>query len=404
MKGKRIQGLRLGLLFMALLILDTLAGVEVDIFIPSFPELQAHFGLTPFWVQLTLSLNFIAYALSTLCMGVLGDRLCRRKVILGSLVIFNIGSALCVFAPTFACMLVGRVLQGAGVAGCATLAFVIITDEFPAEKQPGLLGVFNGIMNLSVAVAPIFGAYVNLYFGWRANFIVLLGLGLLGFVASWIFVPRSKAVTEPLPLGLHVYTPVLRSKTYIRLMIAVGIANCGYWIFVGMAPILYMDGLGVPLREFGFYQGAIVLPFAVVSLLSPKLMKCMGPLCSYRLGMVLIGVGMFGMLALLVTGCSSPKAITAAMVIVSIGMVFPMNFLYPAALFAVEGAKSRAAAALNAFRLVFTAVALEIVSYLYTGSYAPLGIAVLGCLVIFMALVITYRPVIIQAEGAQMGH
>ena len=85
-------------------------------------------------------------------------------------------------------------------------------------------------------------------------------------------------------------------------------------------------------------------------------------------------------------------------------MVFPMNFLYPAALFAVEGAKSRAAAALNSFRLVFTAMALEVVSYLYTGSYEPLGIAVLGCLVIFMALAITYKPVIIQSEGAQMGH
>ncbi|OYV45433.1 MAG: hypothetical protein B7X06_04540, partial [Verrucomicrobia bacterium 21-51-4] len=309
-------------------------------------------------VQLTLSLNFVAYAFSSLFMGVLGDRLCRRNVILGSLVLFNVGSLLCVFAPSFAFMLIGRVFQGAGIAGCATLGFVVITDEFPVEKQPGLLGVFNGITTMSMAAAPVIGSYVNLWCGWRANFVVLLVLGLVGLVASCMFLPRSKAVMEPLPISLHIYTPLLRSKTYMRLMAAVVMICCSYWIFIGMAPILYMDGLGVPLHEFGFYQGAIVLPFALVSLLSPKLMAWMGYVRSYRVGLGFVMLGMVSMLVLILTGYSSPKAITATMMVVAMGLVFPINLLYPAALFAVEGAKGRAAAALNAVRLVYTAIAL----------------------------------------------
>lgn len=404
MKTGRTESARLAVLFMTLVVLNTLAGVEVDIFIPSFPQLQAHFGLTPFWVQFTLSLNFVAYALSSLFMGVLGDRLCRRKVILISLVLFNVGSVLCVFTPSFVFMLLGRVLQGAGIAGCSTLGFVVITDEFPAEKQPGLLGIFNGITTISMAAAPVIGSYVNLCFGWRANFTVLLGLGLVGLLASWIFLPRSKAVMEPLPISWHIYTPLLRSKPYMRLMIAVVMICCAYWIFIGMAPILYMDGLGVPLREFGFYQGAIVLPFAIVSLLSPKLMAWMGHQRSYRVGLILVILGMLCMIALLVTGYSNPKAITATMMIVAMGLVFPINLLYPASLFIVEGAKGRAAAALNAVRLVYTAVALEAVSYVYDGSYTPLGITIVASLAIFLALVITYKPMPLGAEGAQMGH
>jgi len=41
------------------ILMDLLAGTEFDLFVPSFPELQDHFHLTPVWVEALLSINFI---------------------------------------------------------------------------------------------------------------------------------------------------------------------------------------------------------------------------------------------------------------------------------------------------------------------------------------------------------
>src|SRR5690349_5557818 len=101
--------------FITILLIEILAGSEVDLFIPSFPELQKVFELSPVMVQLTLSVNFIAYCLCSLFTGTMGDRYNRRHVMLAGLLIFVIGSFFCMTATHFALLLVGRFLQGAGI-------------------------------------------------------------------------------------------------------------------------------------------------------------------------------------------------------------------------------------------------------------------------------------------------
>jgi DHA1 family bicyclomycin/chloramphenicol resistance-like MFS transporter len=49
-------------LFFTVLVISLLCGAEVDLFIPSFPEIRKVFELSPFQVQLTLSANFLAYS------------------------------------------------------------------------------------------------------------------------------------------------------------------------------------------------------------------------------------------------------------------------------------------------------------------------------------------------------
>jgi DHA1 family bicyclomycin/chloramphenicol resistance-like MFS transporter len=70
------------MLFVAVAVIFFLAGMEVDIFIPSYPELQQQFGLSPAKVQLCLSLNFVTYCFGSLYAGALGDRYGLRKIIL----------------------------------------------------------------------------------------------------------------------------------------------------------------------------------------------------------------------------------------------------------------------------------------------------------------------------------
>lgn len=367
--------------FITVLIICILAGVEVDLFIPSFPELQRVFALTPFMVQCTLSLNFIAYCLCCLFIGALADRFNRRNVLLISLIVFVIGSICCVTAQHFSMLLIGRFLQGAGMAGPAVLAFVIISDDYPIEKQPAMLGTLNGIITIAMAFAPVVGSYVNMCFDWHGNFVVLLGLGLVSLIAGFFAIP-SKPGNPATSLSLKTYLLLFKSKSFISHVLAVCLLCTAYWVFIGMAPILYMEDLGVPLAHFGYYQGAIAGSFSIVSLISSLLLNQYTEKKCFYVGTAICTISAIIVLIIVIRGLQSPLLLTGAMLLLAVGIVFPVNILYPHSLECVANAKSRASAIVISVRLIMTAGGLGIVSYLYKGTFFPIGILIFVTLVL----------------------
>ncbi len=360
----------------AIIFIQMLVGVEIDLFTPSFPELQSVFQLTPVMVQLMLSINFIAYCIACLFAGALGDRFNRRTVMLVSLGIFVVGSLLCVTAHQYSYLILGRFLQGIGIAAPCTLSFVIITDEYPLEKQPGLMGTLNGIVTMAMACAPILGSYVALFTSWRGNFLILLALGLICLALSWFAIP-SRQGSPTVSLSPKAYWPFLRSASVRTYLAAVCLLCVPYWLFIGMSPLLYMQDLGVPLQQFGFYQGAIALVFASVSIVSPVILRHFGSARCFYAGIAICALTAVLICGLLLYRIQDPLLITIMMLIFAVGAVFPINILYPYSLDLIPGGKGRIAALHQSSRLILTALLLEMTSYFYQGNFMAIGLGMI---------------------------
>ena len=382
--------------FFTLIFVCMLAGAELDLFIPSFPELQKVFGLTPFMVQWTLSVNFCAYCASSLVVGALGDRFGCRPVLLWGLVVFIGGSILCTFPPNYAVLILGRFLQGVGTAAPAVLAYVVIAEDYPPEKQPHLFGLVNGVVTIAVAFAPVVGSYINLFFNWRGNFLALLIFGVVGLLLCYVYIPFKEPVgkesSRSRVFSLAAYVPLLRSKEFMTYVCGICFLIAPYWVFTGMAPLLYMEALHVPLAHFGFYQGTLAGAFAIVSLTSGFLLRAIGHEKSFYLGW---GLALLGTLGVLVVGwcdSGSPLLITAVFIPLSIGVVFPVNMLYPRAL-AVHGEdRGKGMAILLAARLILSSLGLQVVSFFYQGTLWPIALATtFGALISAVAIVILLR-------------
>ena len=67
--------------FLSLCLMSVLTGMEMDVFTPSFPEIMKTFSISIEQAQLTLSLNFVAYALSTLWVGPLAERFSSKNIL-----------------------------------------------------------------------------------------------------------------------------------------------------------------------------------------------------------------------------------------------------------------------------------------------------------------------------------
>jgi DHA1 family bicyclomycin/chloramphenicol resistance-like MFS transporter len=369
------------LLFFTILLIEILSGIEVDIFIPSFPELQRIFHLSPFLVQFMLSANLVAYCICSIFAGALGDRYNRRHVMLISLCLFFMGSILCVSAHTYPMLLMGRVLQGIGMAGPAVLAYPIISDHYPIEKQAAMMGILNGAITLAMAFAPVIGSYINFYFHWQGNFFILLLCSIICLVMGYFFIPHHTG-DKTVSLSPTTYGPLLRSAKFNTFLAAVCFLIVPFWVFIGMAPILYMGNLGVTLKAFGYYQGAISAVFSIICFLSPFMLSRFGKKQCLYAGMALSLFSVLCMLVLIFLHHPHAWLITAVAMCMAAGAVFPVNILFPLSLTVLENSKSRATALLMAMRLLFTAVVLSIVSYFYTGTFTVIALSMIILLVL----------------------
>jgi len=365
--------------------MDLLTGMEFDLFVPSFPELQDHFQLSAFSVELSLSVNFIGYCISLFVVGELADRYGRKPIILLGLLIFIFGSVLCLFPLPYYFILAGRFLQGIGIAAPSILSFLIIADLYPIKKQQFLMTILNASMNTAVAFAPVIGSYITKYFHWHGNFIMLLLIGLITFVMTLCFIPNVQLIHKKSIENLLGYKAIFKSNVVVILMVYFMIMYVPYWIFVGMSPLLYMKDLGIHLTHFGYYQGSLALTFALGSLLfgfiihrydHKKMLKLANQIFIFSFLCIMLVAFQYD---------SNPLFITLAFIPFVIGQIIPSNILYPLYLNLMPESKGRLTALIQGGRLVFASIGLQVAGYFYQGSFFNIGIMISS--VIFVGII-----------------
>jgi DHA1 family bicyclomycin/chloramphenicol resistance-like MFS transporter len=366
-----------------------LTGAEVDLFVPSFPQLQQIFNLTPFMVELTLGVNLVAHCITAFIAGNLGDKYGRKPVIITGLIIFIIGSILCVFAPYYWVLLLGRALQGIGISGPAVLTYVLISDKYAVKKMQHLMGMVNASVTIAMASAPVVGSYVNLFFNWQGNFVILLIFGIISLLLVIFFIPKNNHAKQSIKISLKEYLPIFKSKKATLYLISICFAMQSYWIFIGMSPILYMEDLGVSLKEFGLYQGAIAAVFAIGSLTSSYFIKRFGQYKCMIVAKYLVIIFFSFTLGLVIFNIKNPIFITISMLFQAIGMVYPINILWPLAVNSVKDAKGRIGALLVSFRLIISSIAISIASYYYNGTFLTIGSTI--CITLIISSIACYK-------------
>jgi DHA1 family tetracycline resistance protein-like MFS transporter len=122
-------------------------------------------------------------------MGGLSDRFGRRPVILLSVLGLGIDYLFLYFAPTYAWLVVGRLI--AGIAGASfTPASAYISDISTPEKRAQNFGMIGAAFGLGFILGPVIGG-IFAQFGTRVPFLVASGFSLLNFLIALFFLPES---------------------------------------------------------------------------------------------------------------------------------------------------------------------------------------------------------------------
>ncbi|AZQ34311.1 DHA2 family efflux MFS transporter permease subunit [Streptomyces cyaneochromogenes] len=124
--------------------------------------------------------------------GLLGDRLGRKKVLLGGLAVFGIGSALAAFSGSPGELIAFRAVMGLGAAFVMPATLAVLMNVFERDEQPKAIGIWAGGVGLAIAIGPITGGLLLDHFWWGSVFLINVPIVLIAVALMVWLVPDSR--------------------------------------------------------------------------------------------------------------------------------------------------------------------------------------------------------------------
>ena len=134
-----------------------MAVLGVSSITPAFPDIAREFNITSQQVGLLITFFTLPGVVLTPILGVLADRLGRKKVLIPSLFLFGIAGFLCAFARDFHLLLLLRLLQGIGAASLGSLNVTLVGDFFEGRQRAAAMGYNASILSIGTAAYPALG-------------------------------------------------------------------------------------------------------------------------------------------------------------------------------------------------------------------------------------------------------
>ncbi|MBN1285705.1 MAG: MFS transporter [Anaerolineae bacterium] len=157
-------------------LMSTLDGGIVNIALPTLEkQLNTDFP-TVQWITISYLLVITATMLGA---ARLGDMYDKKKLYMGGLVLFTVGSFLCSQSPDVYWLIGFRAVQGLGAVLMTALGNAIITEVFPASERGRALGMMGSVVSVGIALGPTVGGVLIGRFGWHSIFLVNLPVGVV---------------------------------------------------------------------------------------------------------------------------------------------------------------------------------------------------------------------------------
>lgn len=224
-------------------------------------------GDDTFRVGLAMGIYGLTQALLQIPLGMASDRFGRKRVIVGGLVLFAVGSVIAAMATTLDVLTLGRAIQGAGAISAAITALLAdSTRDEVRTKAMALVGISIALMfALSLVGAPLLAARIGLS-GLLGLTAVLAVLGIA--LVVWV-VPDEPLRTHSGPAAP--LTVVLRHPGLLRLNLGVFVLHAVQLAMWMAVPALLVQSGLAPAQHWTVYLLALVGSFMVMGAVLFKL-------------------------------------------------------------------------------------------------------------------------------------
>src|SRR5690606_1958498 len=199
-----------------------------------------------------------------------------RNLFFVAMGLFAAGTIICAFAPGFAVLMIGRIVQAAGAGIMMQLTQTVLFIVFPVEKRGQAMGLFGLIISFAPAIGPTLSGWIVGQYPWRALFYIVIPIALLDLLLAYFFLKNVTKQTYPtldlLSIGLSTmgFGGILYGFSSAGSL-GWGSPAVGVSIVVGLVSLLFFIRrqfrLDQPILEFRVFSYSIFTLSTILSVI-----------------------------------------------------------------------------------------------------------------------------------------
>ncbi|MDE6278658.1 MAG: Bcr/CflA family efflux MFS transporter [Paramuribaculum sp.] len=261
-----------GLFVTFIAIIGAFSSLVNDMYLPTIPSMMKEFHTTPSMTQMGISMAMIGMGLGSVVWGSGSDRYGRKPVLIISLIIFVLATALSLFSPNITFFIVCRLFQGLGAGGAMVLSTSIPADVYMGRQLAKLMAIVGAINGVAPAFGPVLGGFMADWVGWRGIFVVLLVIGII--MTFWTtrynetLPPARRIHDSSLKDYLTAYRTLFTNKRFMIYVTIKAVAIGLLYAYISSAPFLIQTHYGFSAMAFGLIFGGNALAMGLGSSLA----------------------------------------------------------------------------------------------------------------------------------------
>ncbi len=222
------------------------------------PVLSDLYGVSIGTVGFVITAYMIPFALVQLLSGSVSQVITGRRTAAGGFIVFAAGSLGCAAAPTFALLLLARMVQGVGAAFLFPILMALVAEVVEPARLGRAIGAFGATQTLGLSLGPLLAGLFQVHLGWRWFFVWLAAFALAGDAAFLLLFRGERRPARDEGGVLRLTLGVLARPAVILLSLAasgVFFAMIGTYAYLAAwlkaVPQLPEDQVGIVLAVAG---------------------------------------------------------------------------------------------------------------------------------------------------------
>lgn len=250
--------------------------LSIDISLPGLPAIARALAAPPELIQSSLSAFIFAFGAGQLVVGPLSDRYGRRPVLLYGLALYALSGLGCTLVTSGGVLVALRLMQGLG--GCAgTVCARAIAQDLSKDRAGATFrqSILTSVNSLAPVIAPLLGAAILAWLGWRQLYGVLALVGVLLVTLVAVLVPETSPRHDRSLIAA--YGRVLRLPRTPGLMLMVASTFVGFFALIAGSPFALIVQLHLSSTQFAIAFAINSCAFIVGAAINARLVRFVEP-------------------------------------------------------------------------------------------------------------------------------
>ena len=364
-------------------LLTAIGPFAIDMYLPAMPTIAASLQTSTAAAQMTLTAFFLSFGACQLIFGPLSDMVGRKPPLYFGLAIFLAGSIGCALAPSVEALIAFRFLEGVGASAAMVIPRAVVRDLHTGLEATRLMSLIMLVLSVAPILAPLFGSVLIVPFGWRAVFVAVSVIALIGLSLVQFSLPETRPPVARTPVSLAGllggFSMLFRDARFLGLTFIGGLGMSSFFVFLANSSFVYMNHFGLTPTQFSLAFALNAIGFIGASQFAAAL--------GGRFGMPRLVTGavalhtLFAMILLVVTllGSDSLPVLMALLfcAFACLGLVVPTVMVL--ALEPLGPIAGLASALGGTLQMVTGGLMIVLVSQFFNGTATPMVVTIALC-------------------------